>query len=76
MSRKVFVAGGGMIPFVKPGQNLPYHEMGAEAARRFEKPGHLPLLCGPLTFTRELGRFLCATHAPPWKQKRAPGMRR
>lgn len=33
MSRKVFVAGVGMIPFVKPGQNKPYHEMGAEAAR-------------------------------------------
>lgn len=33
MSRKVLVAGVGMIPFVKPGQNLPCHEMGAEAAR-------------------------------------------
>lgn len=31
--QRVFVAGVGMIPFVKPGQNRPYHEMGAEAAR-------------------------------------------
>ncbi|RZU36797.1 acetyl-CoA acetyltransferase [Fluviicoccus keumensis] len=31
--KRVFVAGVGMIPFVKPGQNRPYHEMGAEAVR-------------------------------------------
>jgi sterol carrier protein 2 len=33
MGNKVFVAGVGMIPFVKPGQNKPYDEMGAEAGR-------------------------------------------
>lgn len=32
MSQKVYVAGVGMIPFVKPGQNQPYHEMGKAAA--------------------------------------------
>jgi acetyl-CoA acetyltransferase len=31
---KVFIAGVGMIPFVKPGASKPYHEMGAEAARQ------------------------------------------
>lgn len=31
MTAKVFVAGVGMIPFVKPGSNQPYHEMGASA---------------------------------------------
>jgi acetyl-CoA acetyltransferase len=33
MSSKVFVAGVGMIPFKKPGDSLPYHEMGATAIR-------------------------------------------
>ncbi|GMV54569.1 MAG: lipid-transfer protein [Betaproteobacteria bacterium] len=33
MSRKVFVAGVGMIPFVKPGASEPYFVMGANAAR-------------------------------------------
>jgi sterol carrier protein 2 len=33
MGHKVIVAGVGMIPFVKPGQNLPYDVMGAEAGR-------------------------------------------
>ncbi len=34
MASKVIVAGVGMIPFAKPGASAPYHEMGAEAARR------------------------------------------
>ncbi len=33
MSRKVFVAGVGMIPFAKPGASAPYPTMGADAAR-------------------------------------------
>ncbi|HEY5801699.1 MAG TPA: lipid-transfer protein, partial [Burkholderiaceae bacterium] len=33
MSNRVYVSGVGMIPFVKPGTNAPYHEMGAQAAR-------------------------------------------
>jgi hypothetical protein len=33
MSNSVFVAGVGMIPFKKPGDSLPYNEMGAEAIR-------------------------------------------
>ena len=33
MDQKVVVAGVGMIPFVKPGQNKSYDEMGAEAGR-------------------------------------------
>jgi len=33
MASPVHVAGVGMIPFVKPGANDPYHLMGAEAAR-------------------------------------------
>ena len=33
MSRKVYVAGVGMIPFAKPGANAPYPEMGAVATR-------------------------------------------
>lgn len=33
MSNKVYVAGVGMIPFVKPGQNKPYPEMASSAAR-------------------------------------------
>ena len=33
MSRKVYVAGVGMIPFAKPGANAPYPEMGAIATR-------------------------------------------
>ena len=33
MSRKVFVAGVGMIPFAKPGASEPYFVMGANAAR-------------------------------------------
>jgi len=34
MTQKTFVAGVGMIPFVKPGASDPYDLMGAEAARR------------------------------------------
>jgi sterol carrier protein 2 len=34
MSRKVYVSGVGMIPFAKPGASAPYHQMGADAARR------------------------------------------
>lgn len=33
MSRKVYVAGVGMIPFTKPGASDPYHVMGEQAAR-------------------------------------------
>jgi acetyl-CoA acetyltransferase len=33
MSSRVYVAGVGMIPFVKPGANAPYPVMGAEATR-------------------------------------------
>ena len=33
MTSRVYVAGVGMIPFVKPGANAPYHVMGAEATR-------------------------------------------
>ena len=33
MTHKVFVVGVGMIPFKKPGDSLPYHEMGAAAIR-------------------------------------------
>ncbi len=33
MSRKVYVAGVGMIPFTKPGASDPYHIMGEQAAR-------------------------------------------
>ena len=33
MTRPVLVAGVGMIPFRKPGDSLPYHEMGAQAVR-------------------------------------------
>src|SRR6476620_12258967 len=33
MSRDVFVAGVGMIPFTKPGANAPYPQMAAAAAR-------------------------------------------
>lgn len=33
MTSKVFVAGVGMIPFVKPGSNPPYHAMGASAGQ-------------------------------------------
>lgn len=33
MSRSTYVSGVGMIPFAKPGASLPYHEMGAQAAR-------------------------------------------
>ena len=33
MSRSVHVVGVGMIPFVKPGANAPYPQMGAQAAR-------------------------------------------
>src|SRR2546425_1891837 len=31
--KQVLIAGVGMIPFKKPGDSLPYHEMGAAAAR-------------------------------------------
>ena len=30
MSSRAYVAGVGMIPFVKPGANEPYHVMGAD----------------------------------------------
>ena len=33
MSSRAYVAGVGMIPFVKPGANEPYNVMGAEATR-------------------------------------------
>jgi sterol carrier protein 2 len=33
MSARAYVAGVGMIPFVKPGASAPYHTMGAEAAK-------------------------------------------
>jgi sterol carrier protein 2 len=33
MTSRTYVAGVGMIPFVKPGTNEPYHVMGAEAAK-------------------------------------------
>jgi hypothetical protein len=33
MTSSVYVAGVGMIPFVKPGANAPYPVMGAEAAK-------------------------------------------
>ena len=33
MSSQTYVAGVGMIPFVKPGANAPYHVMGAEAVK-------------------------------------------
>ena len=33
MTRNVLVAGVGMIAFRKPGDSLPYHEMGAQAVR-------------------------------------------
>jgi len=33
MTSRTYVAGVGMIPFVKPGANAPYHVMGAEAAK-------------------------------------------
>lgn len=33
MGRRAFIAGVGMIPFVKPGLNRPYDEMGADAGR-------------------------------------------
>ena len=34
MTRNVLVAGVGMIAFRKPGDSLPYHEMGAQAVRQ------------------------------------------
>jgi acetyl-CoA acetyltransferase len=33
MTSRTYVAGVGMIPFVKPGTNAPYHVMGTEAAK-------------------------------------------
>jgi len=33
MATRTYIAGVGMIPFVKPGANAPYHVMGAEAAK-------------------------------------------
>ncbi len=33
MTSSVYVAGVGMIPFVKPGANAPYNVMGAEATK-------------------------------------------
>ena len=38
-TREVLVAGVGMIPFTKPGQNLPYDEMGSQAIRQALKDG-------------------------------------
>ncbi|MDP3827363.1 MAG: lipid-transfer protein, partial [Polaromonas sp.] len=34
MSRKVIVAGVGMVPFTKPGASEPYHVMGEKAVRQ------------------------------------------
>ena len=34
MKNQVLIAGVGMIPFKKPGDSLPYQEMGAQAARQ------------------------------------------
>ncbi|TFW26563.1 lipid-transfer protein [Massilia arenosa] len=42
MSRKVFVAGVGMIPFAKPGSSAPYDEMGAHAARQALQDAGVP----------------------------------
>jgi hypothetical protein len=39
---RVLVAGEGMIPFGKPGQSLPCHEMGAQAVRRADRPAAQP----------------------------------
>ena len=39
MSTKVVVAGVGMTPFVKPGENRPYTEMGADAIRALGAEG-------------------------------------
>jgi sterol carrier protein 2 len=39
MTREVLVAGVGMIPFTKPGQNLPYDEMGSTAIRQALEDG-------------------------------------
>ncbi|GAB3552317.1 lipid-transfer protein [Noviherbaspirillum agri] len=41
MSQKVYVSGVGMIPFTKPGASAPYHQMGADAARRALKDAGL-----------------------------------
>ena len=38
MSRDVFVAGVGMIPFTKPGANEPYPQMAAKATRARRSP--------------------------------------
>ena len=42
MSRKVFVAGVGMIPFMKPGASPSYNEMGAAATRMALEDAGLP----------------------------------
>ena len=42
MSRKVFVAGVGMIPFMKPGASPSYNEMGAAATRMALEDATLP----------------------------------
>ncbi len=41
MSRKVFVAGVGMIPFTKPGASDPYHVMGEKATRQALADAHI-----------------------------------
>ncbi len=38
-TREVLVAGVGMIPFTKPGQNAPYDDMGSAAIRLALKDG-------------------------------------
>ena len=43
MSRDVFVAGVGMIPFTKPGANEPYPKMAAKAAFIFHAMSSLGL---------------------------------
>ena len=41
MTREVFVAGIGIIPFTKPGASAPYHVMGAQAIRSALQDAHL-----------------------------------
>ena len=48
MQRKVFVAGVGMIPFVKPGASDPYNVMGATATRAAAAGGVTTILDMPL----------------------------
>jgi acetyl-CoA acetyltransferase len=41
VTREVFVAGIGIIPFTKPGASAPYHVMGAQAIRSALQDAHL-----------------------------------